>query len=143
MNPSSKKFSPAMINGLSDRTFYVFALAALVGFLSVSIIMHNDYAYAQHSQLFKVIVSVTNNGDLDQHGAIHVYTDGGSTSKWLNDVYFPSKQTVSHTFEFVSSDIPTGTSFTTEVVYGDDIFKRASGINSASNAPETINISIP
>lgn len=148
MNPSSKGFFSnkimySMVNKVHGNVLSLFVFAMFFGFFSIGDIPNNYDAFAQHSQLFKVIVSVTNNENIDEHGAIHVYVDGGSTSKWLNNVFFPSKQTVSHTFEFVSNDIPTGTGFTTEVIYGDDVFKRLSGINSASNAPETIHINIP
>lgn len=101
-------------------------------------------AFAQGSQTFKVIVKVTNYGNTDEFGAINVDIDGNLAPQWQSGIKFPAHETVSHTFEFVSSDVPVGTGFTAEVVYGDDdTHKRDYGSNGPSNAPETINIGIP
>lgn len=148
MFKSTNKFflhnlSYSIITILARYPISLFTLTMVIGFFSVNAIGIPSDIYAQHSQLFKVIVSVTNNGNNGEHGVLHVFIDGGVTSKWLNNLYFPSKQTVSKTFEFLSSDIPVDTTFNVEVIYGDDIFKRTSGTNTESNAPETVHIDIP
>ncbi|KAA2279397.1 hypothetical protein [Candidatus Nitrosocosmicus sp. SS] len=103
----------------------------------------NDMAHAQGNQIFKVIVQVTNNGDSDEYGAVNVDIDGAMAAQWQSGQLFPSHQTKSYTFTFSSSDVPVGTGFTAEVVYGDDSHRFAYGSNGPSNSPETVSISIP
>lgn len=95
------------------------------------------------SGVFKVIVQVQNTGNLDEHGAIHVAIDGLRNPQTLSGLIFPGLQTSSYTFEFSSSGVPVGKGFTAEVIYGDDNIKRASGVNSAANTPETVTLIIP
>lgn len=142
----SNKLSLGPLSVLCKKYSFVFALSTIVTIaLFASACPSNGDAYAQGTHtVLKINVKVTNNGNNDEHGTIHVFkSEGVAISKWLNDVYFPAKQTVTHTFTFLTSDIPPGSSFTTEVVYGDDIFKRVDGKNSPSSIPETVSIVIP
>ncbi len=94
------------------------------------------------SQLFKVIVQITNNANVNHIGTVHVEIDGTNQSKVINNAHFPSKKTVSYTFEFRAIDIPVGKGFTAEVVYGDDIFKTTHGLNTPANKPEIAKITL-
>jgi hypothetical protein len=91
---------------------------------------------------FIVHVQVTNNGPSDEKGGVYVSIDGTDISKSLHGVTFPSKKTITKTFEFDSRDVPVGKKFTAEVVYGDDYDEQASGVNSPANTPETVRIYI-
>lgn len=135
--------------GVSLFTFALaFAMASSVAF---SIWNLNVQAQAQEygapaidgKNVFRVIVQVTNNAYADETGAIHVYLDGTDVNKVLNGVVCPAESTMDYTFDFDAADIPVGKEFTVEMVYGDDVIKRASGVNSPSKAPEVVNISIP
>jgi len=112
-----------------------------VGFLDM--LSPIDMAHAQGNQTFKVIVEVTNHGDNDEHGAVNVDIDGAMAAQWQSGQIFPAHQTIPYTFTFSSNNVPVGTGFTAEVVYGDDSHRFAYGSNSPSNAPETVSISIP
>lgn len=97
----------------------------------------------QSGAVFKVIVQITNTGNLDEHGTIHVSIDGSRTPQVQNNLVFPGLQTMTYTFDFSANEAPVGKGFTAEVIYGDDEFKRAYGSNSPANSPETVSISIP
>lgn len=150
MNNSINKF---LLLNLKNKVFFknssfamVFTFALSLGLLFASglLVFEVTNAYAQGSQIFKVIVKVTNYGNTDEFGAINVDVDGNLAPQWQSGINFPAHETVSHTFEFISSDVPVGTGFTAEVVYGDDdTHKRDYGSNGPSTAPETINIGIP
>ncbi|HYO06046.1 MAG TPA: hypothetical protein VER14_03590, partial [Phototrophicaceae bacterium] len=73
----------------------------------------------ENNQLFKVTVNVTNNAKISYFGTIRVAIDGTNQTKVINNVQFPSNQTVTHNFEFGAMHIPIGKGFTTEVVHGD------------------------
>ncbi len=89
---------------------------------------------------FTVNVKVTNNLATDESGQIIVGIDDTEIFKTLHDISFPSKTTVTKTFEFNSNDVPAGKGFSAEVVYGDDFDERADGVNSPSNTPEVLHI---
>ncbi len=91
---------------------------------------------------FIVNVQVTNNGPNDEKGGVYVSIDDTDISKSLHGVTFPSKKTITKTFEFNSKDVPVGKEFSAEVVYGDDYDERARGVNSPANTPETVRIYI-
>lgn len=95
------------------------------------------------NQIFKIIIKVTNSGNIDLIGTIHVAIDGSFLTKDLTNVQFPAKQTVSHTVEFNSQDVPTGKGFSVEAVYADDMYKRTYGINTPANTPEIVTLVIP
>ena len=91
---------------------------------------------------FIVQVQVTNNGPNDEKGGVYVRIDDTDISKSLYGVIFPSKKTITKTFEFNSKDVPVGKGFSAEIVYGDDYDEQASGVNSPSKAPETVKLFI-
>lgn len=103
-------------------------------------------AHAQNiekGQTFKIIVQVTNNGNLDEHGTIHVSIDGSRSPIITNNLIFPGFQTSSYPFSFSSGDVPVGKGFSVEVIYGDDDIKRVYGTNTPSNSPEIASLTIP
>lgn len=93
--------------------------------------------------VFNVVVQVTNNANVNESGTIHVFINGTNISKVLNGVVYPAKSTIEYAFAFGVEDVPVGKGFTAEMVYGDDIFKRAYGVNSPSKAPEIAQLTIP
>lgn len=130
-----------------DKSYHIMVFAlSICGLLSVGfldMLSPTDMAHAQGNQIFKVIVQVTNNGDRDEHGAVNVDIDGAMAAQWQSGQIFPAHQTIPYTFTFSSSNVPVGTGFTAEVVYGDDSHRFAYGRNGPSNSPETVSISIP
>lgn len=92
---------------------------------------------------FVVDVQITNNAVADDVGTVHVSIDNTNLSKALNGVNYPALRTITKSFNFSPSDIPVSKGFTVEVIHGNDVFKRAYGINSPSNTPESVNIIIP
>lgn len=142
------------VHNKHNKWFFLFAItfvAVLVFSVANSLLALNVQAQeyptttttSDQKPMFRVIVQVTNNADTDEVGTIHVNMDGTDYSKVLNGVVCPAKSTVSYTFDFYSEDVPVGKGFTAEMVYGDDIFKRASGVNSPSKTPETVQLTIP
>ncbi len=97
----------------------------------------------QSDALFKVIVQVTDNVNVNHMGTIYVAIDGINQSKVMDDISFSSEKTVSHTFELNSFEIPIVKGFTAEVVYNDDIFKRTYGFNIPTKSLEIAKIMIP
>ncbi len=133
-----------MNHNLKVKSLYTITLLVLI--TSVATIWGLNDVNAQDTQstsIFKVIVQVINNGNLDEHGTVHVTMDGSRTPHVLNNEIFPALQTSSFTFEFSSSEAPVGKGFIAEVVYGDDEHKRAYGTNTPSKSPETVTITIP
>lgn len=140
-HPSTKK----KVNG-NTRLKSVYAMTLLVLIGSVAIFWGLKDVNAQTTQTdstFKVIVQIVNNGNLDEHGTIHVAMDGSRSPQIQNNLIFPGLQTSSYTFEISSSEAPVGKGFTAEVIYGDDEHKRAYGTNTPANSPETVSIIIP
>lgn len=126
------------------KSLYAMMLIVLIG--SVAIFWGLKDVNAQTSQsgsVFKVIVQVVNNGNLDEQGTVHVTMDGSRSPHVLNNQMFPSLQTSSFPFEFSSAEAPVGKGFVAEVVYGDDEHKRAYGSNTPAKSPETVTITIP
>lgn len=124
---------------------------ALVSYLTLSLCNLNAQAQeyntttatiSDQKPLFKVVVQVTNNANVNETGTIHVFIDGTTISKVLNGVVCPAKSTVEYAFEFDAEDVPVGKGFTAEMVYGDDVFKRAYGVNSPSKTPEIAQLTI-
>ena len=93
---------------------------------------------------YQVNVAVTNNGNNNLIGSIHVISSSTGAVKNANGITFPAGQTVTHVFKINQSEIPKGTEFAVEVVYGDDYSIRAYGVNNqADNVPEFFNMNIP
>ena len=126
------------------RSLYTMTLLILVGLVAISWGSEDTIAQSpQRDSIFKVIVEVVNNGNLDEQGSIHVAIDGSRDPQVNHNLIFPAFQTTPYTFEFSSSDAPVGKGFTAEVIYGDDEHKRAYGTNTPANSPETVSITIP
>lgn len=94
-------------------------------------------------ELLKINVQVTNNGATNEIGSIHIIADETRISKDSNDNSFAAEQTVIQLFEFSLEEIPVGTSFSVEGVYGYDYSKMIHGVNTQTNEPEIIDIIIP
>jgi hypothetical protein len=93
---------------------------------------------------YQVNVAVTNNGNTNLLGSIHVISSSTGAVKNANGITFPAGQTVTQIFKINQSEIPKGTEFAVEVVYGDDYSIRAYGVNNqADNIPELFNMNIP
>lgn len=147
-NPIKQSQRPSInkkVNGsIRLRSVYAMTLIVLIG--SVAIFWGLKDVSAQTTQtdsIFKVIVQIVNNGNLDEHGTIHVAMDGSRSPQVLNNLIFPGLQTSSYTFEISPSEAPVGKGFTAEVIFGDDEHKRAYGTNTPANSPETVTIIIP
>lgn len=90
-----------------------------------------------------VTVYVLNNGSTNFIGSIHVISDETGVSMNANAITFLAGQTVMKVFQINQNEIPIGTGFSVEVVYGDDYSKRVYGVNDATNEPELFKIIIP
>jgi hypothetical protein len=124
--------------------FPIFFIAIVLGFFSVTEIHFIDHVKAQHgSQVFRVNVEVTNNGNTDEYGTVYVNINDSPAVDGLGGQLFPAGETVSFEFVFDPKEVPIGKEFVAEVVYGDDIHKRVYGINTSHNSSETITINIP
>ncbi|HYF99464.1 MAG TPA: hypothetical protein VD815_05195 [Candidatus Saccharimonadales bacterium] len=138
-----------IINTISKARFRLLILSLLTSFGPVILIdlLDGKEALGQHTVMdnepLRINVQVTNSGDISEIGSIHIVADETGISKNSNDVSFASGQTIIQLFEFSLNEIPTGTGFSVEVVYGDDHSKRIHGINSQTSEPEIIDIVIP
>jgi len=124
-------------------SLYACTLLILIGSIVIFWGLKDVNAQSSQNGQFKVIVQVQNTGNLDEQGAVHVAIDGLRDAPTKSGLIFPGLQTVTYTFEFSSAEVPVGKGFTAEVIYGDDERKRASGVNSAANTPETVPLTIP
>ena len=134
------------IHNVLTITFLLACMAILISLNSL--VSQQGVVLAQvgsssNNQILKAHVQIINNSDVNDIGSVHVIADGTGVSKDLTNISFPASKTVTHIFEFDSEDIPVGTGFSIEVVYGDDVHKRACGVNSESNIPEILDIVIP
>jgi len=93
--------------------------------------------------LLNLNVQVSNTGNAELIGSIHVISDITGVSKNANGIIFPSGQTVIKTFDFNQTEIPNGADFNVEIVYGDDFSKIAHGVNNQTDMPVFFNIKIP
>lgn len=97
-----------------------------------------------NTKLLNVNIQVLNSGGIDLIGSLHVMSATTGTVKNANDITFPAGQTIIKIFEFSRSEIPEGSNFSVEVVYGDDFSKIVHGNNNQSNSDaEFISINIP
>jgi hypothetical protein len=131
------------IKRIRIKPLYACALLVLIGSIAIFWGIKDVNAQSTQGGVFKVIVQVQNTDNLDEQGAINVAIDGIRNPQTLSGLSFPGLQTSSYTFEFSSDEVPVGTGFTAEVIYGDDDIKRASGVNSDSNTPESVTLIIP
>ena len=140
------KQSPSNRNtnkGLRINSLYACTLLILIGSIVIFWGLKDVNAQSSQTGQFKVIVQVHNTGNLDEQGAVHVAIDGLRDPQTKSSLIFPALQTASYTFAFSSAEVPVGKGFSAEVIYGDDEIKRALGVNSAANTPETVTLTIP
>lgn len=127
----------------SNSTFFpIFLIALILGLFSVSGIDFIDHVKAQSSQVFRINVEVTNNGNTDEYGTVYVNINDSPAVDGLGAQHFPPGETISFEFVFDSKEVPIGKGFVAEVVYGDDIHKRVYGKNTSNNYSESIAIII-
>ena len=94
-----------------------------------------------NSVLIKINVQVSNNGSTNLIGLIHIMSATANTIKNASDIIFPAVQTIIKIFEFNPSEISDGTDFRVEMIYGNDYYKRSSGLhNQSNNGPAFISI---
>ena len=130
------------------KTFFILSMLFSYSGLIVSNVTIHQEVFAQglntnSSGLLNVNVQVLNTGDVELIGSIHVMSDITGVSKNANGITFPSGQTVIKIFDFNQNEIPEGTDFNVEVIYGDDYSKRAYGVNNQTDKPVFFNVKIP
>ena len=91
---------------------------------------------------FKLNVQVENKGSTGDRGQIVVNIDGTNIYQNLDNIAFPSKKTITKTFEFNSKDVPVGKGFKIDVFPDKSPHVSATGINNLSKAPETVKVII-
>ena len=137
-----------MLNNINKSKFLLITSLLISFGLTISIELFDDRdAVGQNTSTavgpLKINVQVTNNGYNSETGSMHVVSDETGVVKNSNGVSFPPGQTVIQLFEFNLEQIPVGTGFSVEVVYGDDHSKRVHDVVSQVNEPEIIDIVIP
>jgi len=136
---------------MNTKLNVIFTLSVLLSFFSgliASNVLINQDVLAQglttnSTGLLNLNVQVSNTGNAELIGSIHVMSDITGVSKNANGIIFPSGQTVIKSFDFNQSEIPNGTDFNVEIVYGDDYSKRVHGVNNQTDMPVFFNIKIP
>src|SRR5690349_14762023 len=123
--PAPKMHHDKLQMNLLLRSSFVISLSVLIGTLILFWGLKDIYAEeTKDIKTFKINVEVTNNGNLDEYGTIHVSIDGSRSPVITNNLIFPALETSSYPFSFSSSEVPIGKGFIVEVVYGDDEIKR-------------------
>lgn len=119
---------------------YTFAENGII-FLSSLILLHSHVGHKALAQdldtgakPLNVNVQVLNSGSTDLTGSLHVMSTTTDTIKNANGITFPAGQTIIKIFEFNRSEIPQGSNFSVEAVYGDDFSKMAHVANKQSNS---------
>ena len=136
---------------MNTKLNVIFTLSVLLSFFSgliASNVRINQDVLAQglttnSTGLLNLNVQVSNTGNAELIGSIHVMSDITGVSKNANGIIFPSGQTVIKTFDFNQTEIPNGADFNVEIVYGDDFSKIAHGVNNQTDMPVFFNIKIP
>lgn len=131
------------------RMLFILTLLLTISWSVITSLSVIESALAQRSNtttadLFHVNVRVSNNANTNLIGSIHVMSSSTGASENANDITFPAGQTVIKIFRFNQSEIPKGTEFSVEVVYGDGHSIRAYGVNNNSdNVPLFFSMNIP
>jgi len=113
------------------------------GKAATKLVLEEKQSNYKDANSLQINTLVSNNGSNNLIGSIHVISSATGVTKNINDMTFPAGQTVNKTFKFHLNEIPIGTGFSIEVVYGDDFSKRMYGVNDPKNAAETFTINIP
>lgn len=135
-------------NNINIKTSSIL-IVTLFAFVGISVALGSSFdkilgqSTATDNGSTKINVQVTNNGKSNEVGSIHIISDETGVIKNSNDISFASGETVIQLFDFGASEIPYGTGFSVEVIYGDDDSKRVHGVASQGSQPEIVSISIP
>ena len=138
-----------ILNCIRNLKYDVLIVSLIVnlGMVIAMFSVDSKVAFGQNNEIsnepLRINVQVTNSGGNNEVGSIHIIADETGIVKDSNDISFPSGQTVIKLFEFSLKDIPVGTGFSVEVIYGDDYSKRIHGVSSQTNEPEIIDVVIP
>lgn len=124
-------------------SFFCLATLALDLISREALVQGSSNATTTIIEPLNVTVHVLNNGSTNFIGSIHVISDKTGASMNANAITFLAGQTVMKVFQITQNEIPIGTGFSVEVVYGDDYSKRVYGVNDATNEPELFKIIIP
>ena len=92
--------------------------------------------------LLRINVQVTNNGNKNLIGSIHVISHNTDVISNSNNITFPAGQTITKIFEANSEMIPSGAGFSVEVKYGDDHSIIAYSSNNQNHQPKFFNMNI-
>lgn len=130
------------------KLFFILSIISSFELSIVSNVQINEKVLAQglnanNTRIVNVDVQVLNSGESELIGSIHVMSDLTGVSKNANGITFPSGQTVIKTFDFNHNEIPFGTRYNVEVVYGDDYSKITYGVNNQTDSPVFFNFNIP
>jgi hypothetical protein len=101
------------------------ALFLLLNFILMTAINPmNNKLQAQVSKndkgLLRINVHVTNNGNKNLIGSIHIISHNTDVNRNSNNITFPAGRTIAKIFELNSDIIPSGAGFSVKVEYGDD-----------------------
>ena len=92
--------------------------------------------------LLRINVLVTNNGNKNLIGSIHVISHNTDVNRNSNNITFPAGQTIAKIFELNADIIPSGAGFSVEVEYGDDHSIIAYSSNNQNHQPKFFNMNI-
>ena len=93
--------------------------------------------------LLRINIHVTNNGNKNLIGSIHVISHNTDVNRNSNNITFPAGQTIAKIFELNSDIIPSGAGFSVEVEYGDDHSIIAYSANNQNHQPKYFHMNIP
>ena len=92
--------------------------------------------------LLRINVHVTNNGNKNLIGSIHVISHNTDVNRNSNNIMFPAGQTIAKIFELNSDTIPSGAGFSVKVEYGGDHSIIAYSANSQNHQSTYFNMYI-
>lgn len=92
--------------------------------------------------LLHINVHVTNNGNNNLIGSIHVISHNTDVNSNSNNITFPAGQTIAKIFDLNSDLIPYGAGFSVKVEYGDDHSIIAYSANNQNNQSKYFNMNI-
>ncbi|HKO64199.1 MAG TPA: hypothetical protein VJU13_03285 [Candidatus Nitrosocosmicus sp.] len=93
--------------------------------------------------LLRINVQVTNNGNKNLIGSIHVISHDTDVNRNSNNITFPAGRTITKIFEANSEMIPSGAGFSVEVEYGDNHSIIAYSANNQNHQPKYFHMNIP
>ena len=93
--------------------------------------------------LLRINIHVTNNGNKNLIGSIHVISHNTDVNRNSNNITFPAGRTITKIFEANSEMIPSGAGFSVEVEYGDNHSIIAYSANNQNHQPKYFHMNIP